>query len=261
MPARFEVLEVQGRSTVTALQSEGPLRLLTPEPSGRAAWLVQSNLGGGFVGADDLSLEGRVGPSAHAFLGSQSSSKVYRQARSRFSLKVSVAAGASLVAWADPVVCFEGAALEQRLHFQLEPGASLLVVDACGAGRVARGERWAFERLLTRLDVDVGTTPAFREALELDPAHGDLQQRMGALAAFATVVMVGPAFAALGTRVLEQLADRPLDEPLVVGSKTRHGTILRASATSTEQLHEVVCGLVRGHVAEHLGDDPWSRRF
>ena len=52
--------------------------------------MFQSNLGGGFVGDDDVALRVAVQPDALLFLSSQASSKVYRAARSRFTLEAEV---------------------------------------------------------------------------------------------------------------------------------------------------------------------------
>src|SRR5678815_4835493 len=58
------------RSIVTRARSAAPLRLLAPASPGRAAWVYQSSLGGGFVGRDAIELavdvaEGAAGRGAH----------------------------------------------------------------------------------------------------------------------------------------------------------------------------------------------------
>lgn len=40
----------------------------------------------------------------------------------------------------------------QRLRFSLEPGSSAVVVDWLGAGRVAKGECWAFKEYRSQLE-------------------------------------------------------------------------------------------------------------
>ena len=58
------------RSVVTRARSVAPLRLLTPASPGRAAWVYQSSLGGGFVGRDAIELAVDVAAGARLFLTS-----------------------------------------------------------------------------------------------------------------------------------------------------------------------------------------------
>src|SRR6476619_6435156 len=101
---QLSVSRVGERSVIVRTQSESPLRLLAPKNHGHGAWVFQSSYGGGFVGSDDVSLNISVEPGATLFLSSQSSSKVYRAARSRYSLMAQVGEGSTLISWPDPVV-------------------------------------------------------------------------------------------------------------------------------------------------------------
>src|SRR4051812_14548503 len=95
--AQLSVSRVGARSVIAQAQSESPLRLLAPKNHGHGAWVYQSSYGGGFVGADDIALNIELDPDATLFLSSQSSSKVYRSARSRYSLQARLRAGSTLV--------------------------------------------------------------------------------------------------------------------------------------------------------------------
>lgn len=257
MTAELVVERVRERSVVTAARAAGPLRLLAPAASGHAAWVYQSSLGGGFVGGDDLGLRVRVADGAALFLSSQASSKVYRAARSRFVLEADVGEHATLVAWPDPVACFAGARFTQQQTFRIAASAQLVVVDAWTAGRVARGERWAFERFETRLALDIAGTRVLDDATLLDRAHGDLAARMAGVGAFATIVVVGPAADPLAA----EIATRPLAWPLVTASRWPWGTIVRAAAATTEALALSVNALLRDVTIAALGADPWTRKW
>ena len=132
----LEVQQVGARSVVTAAHARTPLRLLSPNNHGHAAWVFQSSHGGGFVGNDDVALTVDVQQGATLFLSSQASSKVYRGTRSRFCVDARVGEAATLIHWPDPIACFAGARLEQRQHFELCGSSNLLCVDAYTAGRV-----------------------------------------------------------------------------------------------------------------------------
>src|SRR5512135_3651745 len=144
------------RSVVVASRAEPPLRLLAPKNHGHAAWVYQSSLGGGFVREDDVALSARIGPNATLLLATQSTSKAYARSRGRSLVRASVADGATLVLWPDVLMCFRGASFRQRTELELTRSASLLAIDSWSAGRLAHGERWAFEDLSLSVDLTVG---------------------------------------------------------------------------------------------------------
>src|SRR5215212_4823704 len=94
-----------------ALRRDGPDERAAAEAAGPAG----ERLGGGFVGSDAIELDVHVEQGATLFLSSQASSKVYRAADARFTLRAVV--HGTLVYWPDPVACFAGASLAQQLSF------------------------------------------------------------------------------------------------------------------------------------------------
>jgi urease accessory protein len=253
MTSRLTIERAPARSVVTAMRSTAPLRLLAPRGGGHAVWVYQSSLGGGFVGADDVALGVEVGAGAALFLSTQASTKVYRATAARFELTARVAAGATLVAWPDPIACFAGASLDQVQRFDVAPDASLLVVDGWTAGRVARGERWQLARLATRLVVN----DFVDDAMLLDPAHGDLGARLGGMDAFATVIATG-RFGPGG----DAIATRPLSRtPIVSASRWPWGTIVRVAARDAAGLTAELRELLGASVIDALGADPWARKW
>lgn len=271
MASALAVSRVAGRSAVTAARSESPLRLLVPRSPSGSAWVFQSSYGGGFVGADQIALEAEVGAGATLLLSSQASSKVYRAARSRYTLDARVGPGAALVCWPDPLVCFAGSALEQTLRFNLaadnssEPGGTLLAVETITAGRLSRGERWAFERLQARLEVSRGGLPWLRDATLLSGEHGALAARLEPLSALATAVLCGPRLTRACGEILTNIAAHPLqrlgDDVLVTASARPGGLVVRAGAVTTEALLAALHALLRPAACELLGDDPWARKW
>lgn len=260
-PARLAVERVRARSVVTAARSRSPLRLLVPASEGGAAWVYQSSLGGGFVGTDHLALRVEVATGASLFLSSQASSKVYRAARARFTLDAAIGEDAVCVAWPDPVVCFAGASFQQVQQFALAATASVLVVDAYCAGRVARDERWAFDRLALRLAISRAGTPLLDDAVLLSPAHGELRARMAGRTAFATIAIAGPRFDALAGALVAAIAAQPIADPVVTATRHPWGALIRIAAGSVAALTDVTRSLVRAPVAAVLGADPWTRKW
>jgi urease accessory protein len=259
--ARLAVGWQRTRSVVTHARSAGPLRLLTPAGTGRAAWVYQSSLGGGFVGDDDIALTVEVGDQAALFLSSQSSTKIYRRTRSAFTLDATVGDHATLVAWPDPVVCFAGAAFDQVQQFRLAPTANLIVVDAWTSGRVARGERWAFDRLATRLSLAIDGAPVLEDGVLLTNEHGPLEARFAGVDACATVVLAGPALAGACDRLTAELATQPITWPLVTASRWPWGLVVRMAADTAESLARTTRDLLREPVAAMIAADPWARKW
>lgn len=269
----LSVSHVAGRSVVSAAEARSPLKLLTPKNHGHGAWVFQSSYGGGFVGADHIALEVAVEEGATLFLSSQASSKVYRKSRSRYELAAKVRAGATLISWPDPVVCFDGASLDQSQHFALEQGARLICVDAYSAGRVAREERWAFDRLAAKLSVEVEGRRVFTDALLLSNQHGPLPERLRGVDVLGTIVIAeSPAPPTADGRpstvsdaVHAQLHSTPLrpffESTQLVSSRWPWGLVVRCAAPSMEAFVAATRGLLRAHVSGLLGDDPHQRKW
>jgi urease accessory protein len=250
------------RSVVTRARSAAPLRLLAPASPGRAAWVYQSSLGGGFVGRDAIELDVDVAAGARLFLTSQASSKVYRGAVSRCRIDAVIGEAGAMIAWPDPIACFAGAAFDQRQRFRLARAAGLIAVDAWTAGRIAHGECWAFDRLALRTEVEIEGAPVLAEAMIISPAHGDVAARMGEARACATVVIAGALFAGAAHAIGRTIAARPAAaQPRIAASVWPWGAVIRLAATTTERLTAELHAVLGPTVRDALGADPFTRKW
>ena len=258
------VTRVRGRSVATRARADSPFRLLLPDNRGDALWVYTTSYGGGLVDGDSLSLDAEVGADAALLLATQASTKVFRGPRgSSQRLALRLAAGALAVVLPDPVVCFAGATYAQRIDVDLAPGASLVLLDALHAGRVARGERWQFARYASRLDVRRAGRLALSDRLLLDQSHGSVAERLGGFDALVTLVLVGDRVAPAAAALLARIGHTsPGAHPGRIESATPipGGTLVRlAAVTAAEAL-----GAARAHLAfvsDLLGDDPFTRRW
>ncbi len=154
--AHLTVERVAGQSAVTSSWSSNPIKVLVPKPRGMSAWAYTSSFGGGMVGGDQTHLDIEVGALARCYMGTQASTKIYRNPRraacSHFT-RARLGSHSLLVFAPDPVQAFAGSTYAQRQEFHLEAGASLVLLDWFNSGRAARGERWAFSRFSSRNDV------------------------------------------------------------------------------------------------------------
>ena len=180
---RLQVDLVEGLSSATVIAAHAPMKLLVPSPRGPAVWAFASSFGGGLVAGDHIALEVSVGDGAAVAIGTQSSTKVYRDAVDAWaeqSVRARVGTGAALALLPDPVTPFSASRYRQRLALELAADASLLLVDSVTSGRAARDERWAFTAYDSRITVQRAGTPVLIDATRLDgEAERAVAERMG----------------------------------------------------------------------------------
>ncbi len=263
------MVEVVAReSAVTSAFATSPMKLLTPRARGASVWACPSSFGGGLVAGDQTRLELRVGTGARCFLGTQASTKIYRNPASLPSghqTHATLAAGSLLVFAPDPVQAFAGSTYQQRQEFHLAPEASLVLVDWFTSGRAACGERWAFTRFASSNEVFVGDQRVLLDSIRLEPGDHALASphRAGRFNGFATLLMLGPLVRGQAVNLLTDLAARPVERcSRTVGSASpvRDGALLRVAGEQVElvarELHRHLAPL-----AALLGDDPWARKY
>lgn len=265
--ASVEVERVAERSAITSLFSTQPVRLLAPIPHGESAWVYVSSLGGGLVCGDQTSLDIRVGPGARCHVGTQSSTKVYRNPEGRptgHRTRAAVAEDGLLVLAPDPLQAFAGSEYRQGQRFEVTRGADLVLVDWMTSGRPARGERWAFTRYESRNEIHYGGRPWLLDNLRLDGEAGPLAgvQRLGRFECLALVAIVGGRLRKEAHRWAQEIAGRPLERrasTLAAATPLADGSVLRFAAMDIQALtREIHAGL--RFLADWLGGEPWDRR-
>jgi urease accessory protein len=257
---------VNGATAVCEVQAASPLKLLCLRRRSECAWIFASTYGGGLVAGDHIRLDAAFDPATRCFLGTQASTKIYRSTReriSRQSLHATLGADSLCVAAPDPIVCFAHARFQQRQRFDLDPSASLLLIDWLTSGRHANGERWAFDRYDSGIDVRIGGKLLVRETLLLDPADGPIgsRSRMGRFDCFATMILVGPMVRPIAEAILRFTAAAPVGESdlLFAASPLADGAICRIAGPSAQAvggwMHDRLWG-----ISAMLGESPWERK-
>ena len=272
----LEVQLVAGHSAVTRSRSSSPLKLLAPRPRGQSVWAYTSSFGGGLVAGDQTRLDLRVGAGSRCFLGTQASTKIYRNPRQQpcgHVTRACVEPNALLVFAPDPVQPFADSSYVQRQDFRLSTDASLVLVDWFTAGRVARQEQWQFRRLHTRnsvyLEKNNGSLKSdevvFIDSVLLRADDGTIcsQHRTGRYQCFATLLFLGPLVSPMAEAIAAEIAGQPVvpQAPLLTtASWLRDGVVLRVAGAEVEKVaHELHRHLAL--VQTLLGDDPWSRKW
>jgi urease accessory protein len=265
--AQLGVEMVSGESTVTSSYATSPMKLLAPVSRGQSVWAFTSSFGGGLVAGDQTRLELQLGPGTRCFVGTQASTKVYRNPGGRPCGHVTAAMlkeNGSLVFAPDPVQAFAGSTYAQRQEFHLAPGAGLALVDWFTSGRAARGERWEFSRFKSRTEVFLAGERIFMDSILLDSTDGLLTSpmRTGRFNCFALLLLAGKPMRNFVAKLLAAFASRPVERQAALvasASPVREGALLRLAGESVEQvgreLHQHLKPL-----AALLGDDPWARK-
>jgi urease accessory protein len=266
--ATLEVSLVAGLSAVTAAYAASPMKLLTPVARGQSVWACTSSFGGGLVAGDQTRLELRAGKNTRCFFGTQASTKIYRNAGLRACSHATTAAlgeNSRLVFAPDPVQPFTQSSYAQRQEFRLAAGAGLALVDWFSSGRVARGERWAFNRFQSRNEVFLSGERIFLDALSLDAADGLLASPhvTGRFNCFALLLLIGEPMQAAVAHLLAESATLPVSRGaklIASASAIPQGAVLRLAGEELEavgrELHRQL-----SFTCDFLGDDPWARKW
>ena len=265
---RLEIEFVAGQSAVTWLGSSSPLKILVPQSRGQSVWACMSNFGGGLVAGDQTKLQIRIGENARGFVGTQSSTKIYRNSNSRpcsHTTHATLEKNSLLVFAPDPVQAFANSSYAQRQEFHLSIGAGLVMLDWFTSGRAANGERWAFEKLQSRNDVFIAGRRVFVDSILLESKNEALDSPhcTGRFNCFATLLLVGESLQNFSATLLAEISSRPIERNAALvcsASSVRDGAILRVAGEDVESVSRELKRHLN-FVPELLGDNPWSRKW
>ncbi len=156
-------------------------------PDGSGIPEVQiTNPSGGTLGGDRLGAEVHLAPGSPATVLTQAANKAYRGVEASQKAVFRVGEDAFLEYLPHHLIPYAGSNYSQETTFHLAPDATLLAWDAFSAGRVARGERFAFDRLRARTGI---SRDGRTEAMDgLDLAGGD--ERFGGYSYTAAVYIL-----------------------------------------------------------------------
>ena len=164
----------RGEGTVLAQRHTsapfGAVRANYPDGSGMPEVQI-TNPSGGILGGDFLEVNVDVSPGSSATVLTQAANKAYRGEEASQTAVFRVGGGAFLEYLPHHLIPYAGSNYRQETTFHLAGDAALFAWDAFSAGRVARGERFAFDRLRSRTNVFREGVPEVIDGLDL--AGGD----------------------------------------------------------------------------------------
>ena len=165
-----------GRTAVIHQRSRPPLQTFGLQEADHrgAAYLQILNPCGGLFEGDSAEVEVTLQRETHLYLTTQAATKVYPAENghaARQHLRLRVAAGAILEYFPLPLIPFAQALFVQEIAIQVESGGVCLVAEVLAPGRVARGERFAYRMIRSRVEGWVDDRLALFEQLILQPAQ------------------------------------------------------------------------------------------
>ncbi|MCU4802114.1 urease accessory protein UreD [Halobacteria archaeon HArc-gm2] len=165
-----------------------------PHPDAETVF-VQSPSGGVAQGdRHTIDVEVKNGGVAHVTTGSSTKVLTMERNYAAADVSLSVGSGSHLDYVPEPVIVNPDARYYQELRLDVAPDATAVVGDVVVPGRLARGERFDFERYVSRLACHSDGDLLFEDATHLTPADGDPTAPgvMGEYSVYGTLFVVAP---------------------------------------------------------------------
>lgn len=159
----------EGRTVLAGRYSSSPfgtVRANYPDASGIPEVQI-TNPSGGILGGDRLDMEVSLSGGAAATILTQAANKAYRGEMAEQRVLFSVGEGAFLEYLPHHLIPYAGSDYHQETTFHLTPDSTLITWDAYSAGRVARGERFAFDGLQSRTWISRDAIPEVVDGFEI----------------------------------------------------------------------------------------------
>ena len=170
--SRIKVAPLNGRSTLSALKSVKPLKIMNPRNLGNCCQVYLSNYGGGFVAGDEIYLSVECMPHSKIYIGSQAETKIYKSFDEKTSGQTIVGRlhpHSLTVVCPDALIPYRGSRFVQRHLWQMDSNAVLILSDWFHAGRSALGEDFQFNLFSSEIQIIVNGKKEILERLKIEP--------------------------------------------------------------------------------------------
>jgi urease accessory protein len=258
------VERVSNESAATSAEAHSPLKILVPRPRGQSVWAYLGNFGGGLLPGDQFDVTVTVGSDARCFLGTQSSTKIFRSGGKgpvKNNLTADVGSNGLFIYGPDVAQGFADSRYHQQQTIRLADEASSLVfLDWYSSGRCARGERWAFSEYKNRSEIFIKKQPVFLDSIHLESPFAERMARANCLA---TLVILGSQIKEHAQSVLHEISNMPISkraDVLLVASRLNEGAVIRIAGISVESVAREIFPRL-SFIAPLLGDNPFHSKW
>ena len=162
------------RTLLSRRRAGGLCHIGKPYWDGEVLGLQLVNPTAGLFAGDRLSLDVEIGDGANAALTSPSASRYHTMPDGRADLVQNFVVGADawIDYWPEFVIPQRDSWVRQTTQINLDESAQMVFLDRLVPGRVAHGERFAFRKLESLLQIRVGGELQVRERSVIEPAQG-----------------------------------------------------------------------------------------
>ena len=229
-----------GKTALTGRYSQAPFGAVRANyPDGTGAPEVQiTNPSGGTLGGDRLELEIVLEPGSAATVLTQAANKAYRGKESSQRAVMSVGDGAFLEYLPHHLIPFPASSCSQEAAFHLAESATLVTWDAYAAGRIARGERFAFDALRAMTRIRRNGLPEATDGFDLLGGG----ERFGGYSYVASAYVSAPQDLAPLAEELHNFLTRPPGTLASASAPTSRLCAVRVMATSAGALYGALNG-------------------
>lgn len=196
----------QGRTRLVDRRQRYPLTTtaVLPMETGPGALIYVQNAAGSVFGGDRLHLDVRLEAGAALCLSTPSATRLQGDDLSVQTVQVSVGEGAFFESVPDMIIPHPNAVHRQQTRIDLAEGACAILAETLAPGRVARGERHAYQSVSLQLHASFRGSPVLRDASGFRPAEVNPALEGG----LAREGYVGTLFALTHDHHAEDLAER-----------------------------------------------------
>ena len=250
-------------------RQDAPWKVVRAFPvPGSGALLHLNNVSGGVLAGDRLSLDVEIEAGAAAQITTTGATRLYRHRagalESEQRASFLVGDDARLEYLPDALIPYAGSRHSQRTEIRLGRRAMLFWWDVIAPGRLAAGERFAFESLRIQTDLSAGGRPVLRDHALLEPATRDLSSaaRLFGYSYIASFYAIHEGQPAVFWRKLEDRLNRsaenwsrPTQTVWGASALASDGVVVRGLATSGRFIWQALTDFWRTARLEMTGED------
>ena len=145
----------EGRTRLANLYAKAPLKIAKTFPQEKALSVCVMDASPGLLAGDFYEFDWHLGAQCEVHITTQGFTRVHpsRENPCLIQQKINLESGARLEWFPEPLMLYSGAALRAESEIKIAAGATILMGEVFCAGRIGRGESWAFASYENRLRV------------------------------------------------------------------------------------------------------------